>query len=62
MLTVKKGFNLKVSTKGYLGDLKDAPQKILKDLKSKGYKGIEEVKLEVAPEAIPMKAKNKNKK
>jgi hypothetical protein len=43
MFKVKKGLSGKISTKGYLGDIQDAPQDVLKYLFSVGFEGVEKV-------------------
>ena len=43
MFRVKKGYSGKVSTRGYLGLIKEASQEVLEHLFHIGHKGVEEV-------------------
>ena len=58
MFRVKKGFKGLVSTKGYLGQITEAPAEVLEDLYHKNHIGVELVE-EEAPKA---KSKAKKKK
>jgi len=60
MFRVKKGYQGKVSTKGYLGLITEAPQDVLEHLYHIGHKSIEI--FEEPKEENPKPKKNKAKK